>query len=413
VGVLSRYAGFRAVWVGQLLSQFGNAMFLIMGLWEIQLRSPFLLSIAGLALILPASLAVVGGAVVDRSDPRTIMLWTDVLRGLAVALGLLALAVHAALVVVIIVLLGLNSLGAAFFAPSEQVLIPWMVADEHLPAANGVYSLTSQVSQAVGSALGGAAIAAVGIQIVFGADLASFWLSALAIGLMMRVVAARPKPVAAERPEPGGGLLADLREGFRGLKTMPWLVALMPLILLTNLSFQAGFTMLPYWSRHMLGTGAVGYGLLNASGAVGMVLGSLSAGRFGRWPIRRVIALGGPVMGLATLAFAVTRAAVPAGGLFLLFGATNGLINALMFTIMQRLIPEAIRGRTFGFFITLITLASPLGALSAGVFLHVLPLWWSWSLAGVAAIAIGAAAWRILPEAVGAGDAGALAHAGS
>ena len=95
MGVLSRYTGFRSVWVGQLLSQFGNALFLIMGLWEIQLRSPFLLSIAGLVLILPASLAVVGGTLVDRSDPRTIMLWTDVLRGMAVALGLLALATYA------------------------------------------------------------------------------------------------------------------------------------------------------------------------------------------------------------------------------------------------------------------------------------------------------------------------------
>ncbi len=53
--LVGRYAGFRALWIGQLLSQMGNSIFLIMGLWEIQLRSPFLLAIAGLAMMVPAS----------------------------------------------------------------------------------------------------------------------------------------------------------------------------------------------------------------------------------------------------------------------------------------------------------------------------------------------------------------------
>src|SRR5579875_1373116 len=163
------------MFVGQLLSQFGNAVFLIMGLWEIQLRSPFLLSVAGLALSVPNLLAVLGGAVVDRYDPRRIMLWTDVLRGVAVGLGMLALVAHLSLVVVVIVLLAVNSLGSALFSPAELVVLPWLVDDRDLGQANGVYALTFQLSGAVGSFIGGAAIAAIGVQVIFGADLASFW----------------------------------------------------------------------------------------------------------------------------------------------------------------------------------------------------------------------------------------------
>ncbi len=44
VGLLRRYPGSRWLWIGQMLSQLGNAVFLIMGLWEIQLRSPCLLA---------------------------------------------------------------------------------------------------------------------------------------------------------------------------------------------------------------------------------------------------------------------------------------------------------------------------------------------------------------------------------
>jgi cytochrome c biogenesis protein CcdA len=98
LGILLRYRGFRALWLGQLLSQFGNAVFLVMGLWEIQLRSPFLLSIAGLAMVLPSLLAAAGGVLVDRYEPGRLMLYTDILRGVAVVAGLAALLLPGALV---------------------------------------------------------------------------------------------------------------------------------------------------------------------------------------------------------------------------------------------------------------------------------------------------------------------------
>lgn len=66
---MKRYPGFRWLWIGQMLSQLGHAVFLIMGLWEIQLRSPFRLAVAGLVMVVPSLLAAVGGVLVDRTDP--------------------------------------------------------------------------------------------------------------------------------------------------------------------------------------------------------------------------------------------------------------------------------------------------------------------------------------------------------
>lgn len=66
---MKRYPGFRWLWIGQMLSQLGHAVFLIMGLWEIQLRSPFRLAEAGLVMVVPSLLAAVGGVLVDRTDP--------------------------------------------------------------------------------------------------------------------------------------------------------------------------------------------------------------------------------------------------------------------------------------------------------------------------------------------------------
>jgi DHA3 family macrolide efflux protein-like MFS transporter len=412
MSLLARYAGFRWLWIGQFLSQLGNAVFLVMGLWEIQLHSPFLLSIAGLAMMVPGSLAVVGGTVVDRHDPRRLMLWTDLLRGVAVLFGLGALLVrHDALIPAIIVLLGVNSLGASLFGPAESVLLPWLVDDPDLPAANGVYSLTNLLSQTIGSAIGGAAIAAIGVAFVFGLDMASFWLSALAILLMMRVVARRARqemPGAPQEPE-GPGLFTSLRTGWRGLGELPWLVRLMPAILATNFAFSAAFTMLPYWSRHALHTGALGFGLLNAAWALGMVVGSLAVGLFTRWPFRTTASLLALVLGVVTLAFAWSPWLIVSLVALLLSGASNGVLNAMVFTLMQRAIPEAIRGRALGVFISFLTIATPAGALASGLLLPVLPLSWSWVLSGVVGVALAFIMWRSLPRDVAEPEASAPA----
>lgn len=56
-----------------------------------------------------------------------------------------------------------------------------MLPSDDLAGGNGLYSLATQLSGAIGSALGGAATPVVGVAVVFSADAVSFWFSALAI----------------------------------------------------------------------------------------------------------------------------------------------------------------------------------------------------------------------------------------
>ena len=344
------------------------------------------------------SLGVVGGAVVDRHDPRRLMLWTDAIRGIAMGLGLLALAIPHALIPDIIALLAVNSLGNALFAPAESVVLPWLVADADLGTANGLYSVTSQLSSALGSAVGGAAIAAMGIAVVFGLDIASFWLSALAIFLMMRAVIRPVRHVEHhDSARSRGGLGHSILEGWRGLGEMPWLVRLIPVLLITNFAFSAAFTMLPYWSRHILHGQAIIFGLIEASWAAGMVMGSLGVSRTSRWNLNSVVGIMGLILGLGALSFALSPWSALSMAILFITGAANGVANAVLFTLKQRAIPEEIRGRAFGLLISLITLASPLGALVAGLALPVLPLWWAWVLATLTGGATSFLAWRWLP----------------
>ena len=396
MAIIGRYQGFRAVWLGQLFSQLGNAVFLIMALWEIQLRQPELLAVAGLAMVLPSLLAAVGGVLVDRHHPGRLMLLTDLLRGVAVALGLVALLLPGSLDVVAIALIAINSLGAAVFGPAESVVIPHLVRQEDLAGANGLYNVTSQLSSAIGSAIGGAAIAAVGVAFVFGFDMASFWISAGAILLMLRTFTWQPPaPEASNGPQSGFG--ASMAEGLRGLRALPGVLPMLPAVVAANFAFMAAFTMLPYWIHHMLGAGAVTYGLVDAAWAAGTVAGSLVAGRFASWSLRTASTVMFGAQAVLVLLLPATVSSLVTAAVLLLAGFGNGVGNALMFTMLQRMTPEAVRGRVFGVIITLFGLANPLGSLAAGLALHHVPLAWSWFASGLGGIWLAAAIWRHVP----------------
>ncbi|MCY0877540.1 MAG: MFS transporter [Firmicutes bacterium] len=399
MAIFWRYPGFRWLWLGQLLSQLGNAIFSILALWEIQLKAPFLLSVAGLAMTVPSFLSIVGGAIVDRYDPRKVMLTTDILRGLAVLGGLVAVGRPGWLVGIMISLLGINALGGAVFSPAELVLVPRLVSPPDLTAANGWYSTTTQIASAVGSAVGGAAVVGLGIRVVFGLDMGSFWISAVTILFVMRLVAAIRQPWdQGDSPSDGSGFWTRLQEGMRMFRQLPVLARLLPAIVLGNFAFMAAFTMMPYWIHHHLHADALWYGLVDAGWSAGMMAGSVGAGLFRRWRLQPAMMGLSLAVGMLTLGFALSPWPLLSTCLVVGAGAANGVINAVMMTLLQRLVPDAVKGRVFGIIMTLFGLANPLGSLAAGVFLHVLPLAWSWFLAAASVTVLALNMWRMKDE---------------
>lgn len=400
-----RHAGFRWVWFGQLLSQFGNAVFAVVGLWQLQLRDPILLSVAGVASILPTLLATIGGAVVDRSDPRRLMLLTDLLRGAGLGAALFGLVAAPALTpALIIAVLALNALGGAFFGPAEMVAIPYLVPDADLPSANGLMSTTWQISNAVGSALGGAALAGLGLVAIFGFDLASFWFSAMAIFFLIRIGTGAPRLAArlerqrarsASDPTP---LWATLTAGWAALKQIRWLITIMPLVVVVNFAAYGAFIMLPYWVRHVLHANVAWFGIVDAAWAGGMLAGSILTGVFARYSLRRVVGAMAIITSVLVIAFIAVPSPVEAAAALVVAGAANGVLNALVNTLFQRLIPEDLQGRAFGLIGTVMSAASPLAAIVAGLTLHALPLWWMWGLFAATGAVLGVALWMKLPD---------------
>ncbi len=373
----------RALWLGQGISQFGNVFLSIATFWILQLRSPYLLVAAGLVISLPSLLAFLGGVLVDHFGAWRLMVLTDLFRALAVGLVIAGVMVDPSLTpYLLLVALALVTLGGALFGPAEGTLIPEVVTEDHLVAANGLMQGTYQTVNLAGSAIGGAALVVIGLGVILGVDAGTFVVSA--VSLLFVSAASRGRAAPAETPAISW---RAIREGLQAAREMRWLTQTVPAIALTNLLFFGAFITMSYWVHHVLHSSVVSFGLLEAAFPAGAIAGYLAASSLANRPAWLVVSVSAAVQGALMITFALWPSFWPELSLLVLSGVFSGILNATAFAVIQRLIPDAVRGRVMGMMQTLFMMATPLGPLVAGGFfaLH-LSLLFLWLAAGASMI---------------------------
>ncbi|MDO8963753.1 MAG: MFS transporter [Coriobacteriia bacterium] len=156
---------FRNLWVAQTISGVGD--WLVVGLLiplVTQLSNGSSMAVAGImiAKIIPSLvLGSVLGVVVDRFDRRKLMIVADVVNAV-LCLGLLwvySVPTVAALVIVYAVTF-LMEICNLLMVPAKNALIPALVDDRDLAAANGLSYTTQQASMLVGLLASGAIVSA-------------------------------------------------------------------------------------------------------------------------------------------------------------------------------------------------------------------------------------------------------------
>src|SRR5262249_14702013 len=145
-------------------------------------------ALAGVGLAASAAqlvLTLPGGAVSDRLPRRTVMLVSDVARGLALALVAAAGFAGSLQLWHLWAAAAVIGAGAAFASPAFDAVVPELVAEEHLNHANGLDQVLRPVTlRLLGPAVGGMLVAGVGASGAFAVDAASFALSALFLARM-------------------------------------------------------------------------------------------------------------------------------------------------------------------------------------------------------------------------------------
>jgi predicted MFS family arabinose efflux permease len=336
---------------------------------------------------------------VDRWDRKRTMIVADLLRVLIVLM--LVMVRSRDWLWLIYVSSFLESIVSQFFNPAKSAVIPLMVGEKDLLAANSLNGLSDALTRLLGSALGGVLMSALGFSSVVLLDAGSFLISAFMILLI--IIPARPAAVPAElHASVTGGFLGvwrDLVDGLRLVKRNRLLLMLFIVLGVAFLGDSMITVLIVPLVKVLMGGGSQLLGWLMMTQGVGGLLGGLLIGQFGkRFAPRRISAIGLVVTGMVILAIIVIPHSVFVLPLMALAGlaASAWLISSE--TLLQLGASDQFRGRIFGTLGTTSALASLVGMLLAGSLADLVGLVLVLCISGSLYIISGVLAWIMLPN---------------
>ena len=370
---LLRRRDFALLWSGGLISVAGD--------WMLRAALPFFVyeetrstvATAGMivATLVPGVLlGSIVGVFVDRWDRKRLLVAANLVQATVVLLLLVTAA--AEVIWVVYAVAALQSLVGSFALPAESALLPTLVEDERLVAANSLNALNNRIGRLVGAPAGGAVLAAAGLEAVVIADCATF----LAAALLIAPIAAprSTRHAAAPSADDADGAVsawtAFWRDWVAGLRIVLHDRTIALLFLVFGLMTFGGTMLDPLtvaWVRDVLLAGPDVYAWLIAAHAATGIAGTLLVGRFGdRLSARQLIGFTGLVAGAATAVKYNVPVVPVAFAMTAVQGVTSVASSVGAETLAMRTVGEDFRGRVFGSLNATLMLLSLLGAAAAG-----------------------------------------------
>jgi MFS family permease len=357
-----RHRNYRLFFGGQLVSLIGTWMQSVAQSWLVYrlTGSSLLLGLVGFSSQLPVFfLAPVGGAVADRRSRHRILLATQgasMLLALALAALTLTGRVRVAHIFAFSASLGVVN---AFDIPTRQSFVVEMVGREDLPNAIALNSSMFNGARILGPAVAGVLVGAIGEGWCFLANGVSF-LAVLAGLLAMRVA---PRPAPARR----ASALREAAEGFRFVARTRAIRALLLLLGLVSVTAMPYAVLMPIFADRILRGGASGLGLLMGASGVGALIGALTlAVRRGLRGLGGWVAASCAAFGVSLVLFSMSRSFWLSALLLVPVGFSMMVQMAGSNTLIQAMVPDALRGRVMAVYSMMFMGMAPLGALLAG-----------------------------------------------
>jgi len=352
------HAVFRALWLASCVSNVGTWMHDASAAWLMTglAPSPLMVSLMQTATSLPFFLlALPAGALADIVDRRRLLLATQAWMLLvATLLGVCTVAGRTGPTLLLALTFAMG-LGNALNAPAWQATTPDLVPREELAAAVALGGVSVNVARAVGPALGGLLVAALGAGWVFLLNAASF------LGVVV-VLARWQREVPPHSRLPPEDVPGAMRAGVRYVRHSAPFRAVLARTIAFVVPASALWALLPLFARRGLGLSATGYGLLLGCLGAGALVGAAILPRIReRLTSDRLVLAGAAVFAVVSAVLALARVPlVAAGGLFVGGVAWMGAMSTLS-VAAQNAVPAWVRARALA-----VGLLAVQGSLAAG-----------------------------------------------
>ena len=390
-------ADYRRIWSALSISNVGQQMTAVaVGIQVFSItHSSFAVGMVGLFQLIPLiGFGLYGGMLSDVHDRR--------LLGLITAVGLMAcsivlLAQSVAGLGSVAVLYAVVAVQSGFFAvgnPARASIIPRLVGNELLPAANALGMLAWSIGFTLGPLLGGVIIAVTGgVSAAYAVDVVAFTSVVYAMW--------RLRPIRPEGETPTRAGWAAVKDGItflRGKKNlqMSFYVDMAAMVFGMPRALFPAIAAAMYPDDPRMAATAVG--LLSAAPAVGAAVSGIFSGPLGhvrRQGLAVVLSVFG--WGLSIAVFGLVHWLPVACLLLALAGAADNVSAVFRSTILQAATPDEFRGRLQGIFTVVVAGGPRLGDVESGTVAAIFGETFSVVSGGIACIAVTAALVAAVP----------------
>jgi len=307
---------------------------------------------------LPALMTPFFVARLERPPPRFVL--PAIYAAEAAAFGVLALlASHFSLAAIVAVAALDGALALTAKTLTRAVTATMLEPHGELRAGNAVLNVAFTGGAAVGPALGGIAVAALGVQSALLLDAASFYLIAC--------IVLTAKPLPQPEPEPEVRMRERVGAGLGYIRRSPTLRRLLAAEAGALVFFSLAIPIEVIYAKDSLGAGDAGYGFLLASWGVGMVLGSVVFAGLRRAPLPLLLFFSTVAIGASYLGMAAAQTLAVACAATVVGGTGNGIQWVAMVSAVQELTAPAMQARVIGTLESVASASPGLGFVLGGL----------------------------------------------
>ncbi|MFB8024747.1 MULTISPECIES: MFS transporter [unclassified Streptomyces] len=367
---LWRNRNFMLLWCGQGAGTLGPQMAMValpLLALEVLHATTFQVSLLTFTGWIPYLLfSLPAGVVADWFDQRKIMIFCDVIRMLLIAsVPLVGLAGWLSLPY-LYAIVGVSGILTVQFTIAYRSQLPKLVRTSQLVEGNGKLGMCESLAELVGPALGGTFVGLIGSSRTLFANVLTYGLSALTLGLMRVPAADTDEPNTSNRVS----FKAAMGEGLTFVRRQPILRKLLICTSVSNFFVMATSSIAVTFMLRELHAPAAAVGLVFSLGAVGGLLSGAFAHRVSaRVGTARIIWVSmlapGPLYFLMPLAQPGWGLALYGVGLAAL-SANAVMFNTAALSYRQSVCPPELQSRVSSVYLWICYGVIPLGSLFGG-----------------------------------------------
>ena len=371
--------------IGKLISVFGSAIYTFaIGLYVLkQTGSGFSFALTLFVGLIPTIIfSPVAGYMSDRFDKKKIVVFMDFANGMMFLILFMLTLKFELNQPMIYISTFMTTVFTTFFGIAFEAAKPNLVADEKLMSINSLSKVIDSTALILAPVLGGLIFAFTDIKTFILINAVCFIFSA---GIETMIDFNYNIKSTAEIND-DGGFVEDIKDGLTYIRKSSEIIKMINVLVILNFFISFSVTVpLPYIINNLLNLSSNQYGIIQGAFPVGMILGAVAVGKiiekidymklliFSSITLSVAIALLGLPLVLAdasSLAYMIYYISI-----MVIFGIAISFIDVPILWLMQKSIPDNLRGKVLSISMSIVKLIAPLGLVISGMIINSVPVY--------------------------------------